>query len=223
MVKINIALIFFLDSGDYTPIDILLKINMSTTTMCVNISTTYDDNPMNMDEAFIVSLSSNDPKVFIPEESANTTVIIENSKLLNTGVIFKFSLLIVLPPDVEPMINKVTKGMNAVFSVKLSNATASNKFQWQHNENNYYNSTGIHAWMMNLTIINVTELHEGNYTYIVTFSSFSGSITSNRAQLLVCKLLLNFIKRDHVFVFLQFHQLILSHIHLIRLLYREAQ
>jgi hypothetical protein len=56
---------------------------MSTATMCVNISTIYDDNPMNMDESFIVSLSSNDPKVFIPEESANATVTIENSNCYN--------------------------------------------------------------------------------------------------------------------------------------------
>ena len=67
--------------GDYTPIDMPLKINMSTTTMCVNISTIYDDNPMNMDEIFIVSLTSNDTKVFIPKESASTTVIIENSNI----------------------------------------------------------------------------------------------------------------------------------------------
>jgi hypothetical protein len=60
-----------------------LKINniMSTATMCVNISTIYDNNPVNMDETFVVSLSSNDPSVFIPEESANTIVIIENSKI----------------------------------------------------------------------------------------------------------------------------------------------
>ena len=69
----------FLGSGDYTPIDMPVKISMSTAIKCVNISTIYDDNSMNMDEAFVVSLSSNDTKVFIPEESTNTTVIIENS------------------------------------------------------------------------------------------------------------------------------------------------
>jgi hypothetical protein len=74
-------LILFVGSGDYTPIDMLQKINnMSTAIMCVNISTIYDDNPMNMNETFVVSLSSNDPKVYIPKESANTTVTIENSK-----------------------------------------------------------------------------------------------------------------------------------------------
>ena len=77
--------------------------------------------------------------------------------------------------------------MNAVFTVKISNAIASNGFQWQHNE---INITGEHARMMNLTIVNAAEMNEGNYTYIitVTFSSFEGTITSNRAQLLVCKL-----------------------------------
>ena len=54
---------------------------MSTAIKCVNISTIYDDNPMNMNETFIVSLSSNDPKVFVPEESASTIVIIENSNI----------------------------------------------------------------------------------------------------------------------------------------------
>ena len=104
-------------------------------------------------------------------------------------------LCLVFPPDVEPLINKVTKGMNAVFIVKFSSTIASNSFQWQHNEQNI---TGDHARMMNLTIANVTELHEGNYTCIVTFSSFEGSITSNRAQLLVCKLIIA--KHDHIFL-----------------------
>ena len=39
---------------------------------------------------------------------------------------------------------------------------------------------------MSLTVINVTEMDEGNYTCIVTFSSFDGNITSKRAELLVC-------------------------------------
>ncbi len=60
--------------------------------MCVNILTIYDDNPVNMEEIFVVSLSSNDPIVFIPEESANTAVTIENSKncfvLYNSLIIF---------------------------------------------------------------------------------------------------------------------------------------
>ncbi len=74
--------------------------------------------------------------------------------------------------------------MSAVFTVKFSNAISSNSFQWQHNEN----SIEEHGRMMNLTIANAAEMHEGNYTCIVTFSSFEGSITSNRAQLLLCKL-----------------------------------
>ena len=53
---------------------------MSTAVKCVNITTLYDSNPMNMDEKFVVSLSSNDPRVFIPEEKANTIITIENSK-----------------------------------------------------------------------------------------------------------------------------------------------
>ena len=57
-----------------------LNVHMSTDVNCVNITTVYDSDPMNMDEIFIVSLSSNDPKVFIPEEKTNTTVIIENSE-----------------------------------------------------------------------------------------------------------------------------------------------
>ena len=101
-------------------------------------------------------------------------------------------LYLVFPPDVEPKIYKVTKGMKAVFTVKFSSAIAGNGFQWQHNE---INITGERARMMNLTIVNAAEMDEGNYTCIVTFSSFQGSITSNRAQLLVCKLV--FIKHDH--------------------------
>jgi hypothetical protein len=85
------------------------------------------------------------------------------------------------------MINKVTEGMSAVFTVKLSNFIAINSFQWQHNQNDI--SEG-HGMMMNLTIVNATEMDEGNYACMVTFSSFEGSITSNRAQLLVCKLII---------------------------------
>ena len=92
------------------------------------------------------------------------------------------------------MINKVTQGMNAVFTVKFSSAISSNSFQWQHNENTI---TGEHATMMNLTIVNVAEMDEGNYTCIVMISSFEGTITSNRAQLLVCKLININIKLDH--------------------------
>jgi hypothetical protein len=96
------------------------------------------------------------------------------------------------------MINKVTQGMSAVFTVKLSNFIASNGFQWQHNKQNIIEEQ---AMMMNLTIINVAETDEGNYTCIVTFSLFEGSITSNRAQLLVCKLIIitGIIKRDSIF------------------------
>ena len=83
--------------------------------------------------------------------------------------------------------------MNAVFTVKFSSAIASNGFQWQHNGKNI---TGENARMMNLTIVNAAEMNKGDYTCIVTFSSFEGSITSNRAQLLVCKLV--FIKHDHM-------------------------
>ena len=54
---------------------------MSTNVLCVNITTVYDDDPMNLDEIFHVSLSSNDPVVFIPKERAITLVIIENSIL----------------------------------------------------------------------------------------------------------------------------------------------
>ena len=196
MVKI-VYHILFLGSGDYTPIDMPVKISMSTAIKCVNISTMYDDNPMNMDEAFIVSLTSNDTKVFIPEESANTTVIIENSNNIIVCILSSFSdsnfLCSVFPPDIEPVINKVTQGMNTVFTVKFSSAIASNGFQWQHNGKNI---TGENARMMNLTIVNAAEMNKGDYTCIVTFSSFEGSITSNRAQLLVCKLV--FIKHDHM-------------------------
>ena len=85
------------------------------------------------------------------------------------------------------MIKKVTVGMDATFTVKFSNAIASKGFQWQLDERNI---TGGHARMTSLTIINATEMNEGNYTCIVTFSSFEGNITSNRAQLLVCKLVI---------------------------------
>ena len=83
-------------SGSYTPIDMSLKINMSTAFECVNVSTIYDDNPMNINETFIVSLSSNDTKVFIPKESASTTIIIENSNVLQLCIFVfgdSFSLL----------------------------------------------------------------------------------------------------------------------------------
>jgi hypothetical protein len=66
---------------------------MSIAIMCVNILTIYDENPMNMDEIFVVSLSSNDPKVCIPEESASTTVIIENSKIASIVIFTIFSAM----------------------------------------------------------------------------------------------------------------------------------
>lgn len=93
--------------------------------------------------------------------------------------------IVVSPPDIEPKINKVTEGMNAVFTVTFSDAIASKGFIWQHDEQNI---TGDHARMKNLTIVNAKEMDEGNYTYKLTFSAFEGIITSNRAQLLVCKL-----------------------------------
>ena len=85
------------------------------------------------------------------------------------------------------MIKKVTEGMDAIFTVKFSDAIASKGFKWQVNEEDII---GEHAKMMSLKINSVTEMDKGNYTCIVTFSSFEGSITSNRAQLLVCKLVI---------------------------------
>lgn len=81
--------------------------------------------------------------------------------------------------------------MKAVFTVKISNAIASNGFQWQHNGNNIESEE--HAMMRTLTVVNAAEMDEGNYACIVTFSSFEGSITSNTAQLLVCKLIIYYL------------------------------
>ena len=96
-------------------------------------------------------------------------------------------LYLVPSPDVEPMINRVTEGMDAIFTVKLSDAIAGKTFQWQLDEEDII---GEQARMTSLTITNVTEMDEGNYTYIVMFSLLEGNITSNRAQLLVCKLVI---------------------------------
>ena len=84
------------------------------------------------------------------------------------------------------MINKVTEGMNATFTLKFSGD--SEDFQWQFNEADI---KGEYVTMtMSLIIIDVTEMNEGNYTCIVKFSSFDGNITSKRAELLVCMLLI---------------------------------
>ena len=84
------------------------------------------------------------------------------------------------------MINKVTEGMDAIFTLKFSGD--SEDFQWQFNEADIKEENAMVT--LNLTIINVTEMDEGNYTCIVTFSSFDGNITSKRAELLVCMLLI---------------------------------
>ena len=167
----------------YTSTDVAVK--------CVNIITVYDSDPSNMKKTFTVSLSSNDPKVLIPEDRANATVTIENSKLClwhfnhyDHFIESKF-LYLVFPPDVEPKTNKVTEGMDAIFSVIFPDAITSKSFQWQVDGEDI---TGEHAMMMKLTIVNVTEMEEGNYTCIVTFSISQGNITSKRAELLVCKL-----------------------------------
>lgn len=73
--------------------------------------------------------------------------------------------------------------MDATFTVNFSGVSVG--FQWQLNKKDI---EGEHAKMMDLIITTVTEMNEGNYTCIVTFSSFEGKITSKRAELFVCKL-----------------------------------
>lgn len=76
------------------------------------------------------------------------------------------------------MVEKVTSGNNAIFMVA---SNFSSTFQWQVNNTNL---TGKE--MNSLTIMNVSEEDEGNYTCIVT-TSFGVSIKSTVAQLFVCK------------------------------------
>ena len=173
-------------SGDFTQINMSLEIGLRTESKCVNVSTIYDNDPMNLDEEFTVTLSSSDLAVFIPLDRAVTSVIIENSELIlpcrssYNNIMSLF--LLVPPPDIEPMINKVTEGMVATFTVNFFGVGTA--FQWQLKEENI---TEEHAQMRSLTITPVTDMDEGNYTCIVTFS-FGEKITSKMATLLVCKI-----------------------------------
>ena len=77
-----VSLSYIIGSGDFTPVNMSLEIGMHTESMCVNVSTIYNEDPMNLDEEFIVTLSSSDPAVFISSDRAVTSVIIENSELI---------------------------------------------------------------------------------------------------------------------------------------------
>ena len=80
------------------------------------------------------------------------------------------------------MINKVTEGMHATFSVNFSGVGTA--FQWKFNEGDI---TEEHGRMRSLQITSATEINEGSYSCTVTFS-FGEKITSRMATLLVCKI-----------------------------------
>ena len=88
-------------------------------------------------------------------------------------------LPLVPPPMVEPMRKYVTSGNSVTFIVS-SNLTSA-AFQWQFNGANI-----TEGQQSNLTISDVKDKDEGNYTCIVS-TMFGVDITSNTAQLFVCE------------------------------------
>ena len=54
-------------------------INMATN-VCINVSTTFNDNPVNIEKCFSIQLSSSNPDVFISPDKDVSSVVIKNSE-----------------------------------------------------------------------------------------------------------------------------------------------
>ena len=54
-----------------------------TTDLCIDISTNFDDNPVNVDKRFSIQLSSSNPDICINSDKAVASVVIENSEQLD--------------------------------------------------------------------------------------------------------------------------------------------
>ena len=89
------------------------------------------------------------------------------------------------PPTITPSVNRVTMGQRSTFTAVPSFSVQA--YQWQFNDAHIIN-TGRHSGIntVNLTIDNITEVDEGNYTCIVT-SSMGMVVSSQVAHLFVCK------------------------------------
>ena len=84
-----------------------------------------------------------------------------------------------------PSMIEVSTGQSSVFQVNVT--FRGQAFQWQHNELNITDGdTYVGATMRNLTIMNISKVEEGSYSCIVV-TEFGLPITSQQAQLKVCK------------------------------------
>ena len=155
-----------------------------TTRTCISISTNYDEDIMNMDKLFNVTVTSDDLNVFVDPDMATASVTIQNSKFYVkfNWYQYHYCCYAVSPPDIEPMVMNVTLGENATFKVLANFSSENLKFQWLHNKTNV-SKEGMSSVF---TVTNPTKMDGGNYSCIVFFP-FGGNITSKEAQLFVCK------------------------------------
>ena len=99
-----------------------------------------------------------------------------------TWSLYHFS---VPPPLIAPLTRKVTIGENT--TVMVNTTFSGGAFQWQFNGSNIMDGDKYSGTTTSiLTITNIQQEDEGNYTCIAT-TSFGVDVTSLPAQLEVCK------------------------------------
>ena len=89
------------------------------------------------------------------------------------------------PPIIMPLMEKVSVGQTTTFNITAGFDVKG--FQWQRNKMNITDGDKyLNATTSNLTIMNIGQTEEGNYSCIVT-TTFGLGIISQQAQLKVCK------------------------------------
>ena len=166
-------------------------LDSSTKQNCIMIQTNYDNDPMNVEKLFKVTLPTSTASatvVYMPD-MATVTIANRMSMYCNALILMKMTSLfiLVLPPGVIPSTNKVTIEKITTFSVDASFGGRS--FQWLFNSRNINDNEKYSGTTTSILIItNIQPEDEGSYACIVT-TSFGVDITSQPAQLEVCKCL----------------------------------
>ena len=176
------------------PEQISITLTTSSESDCVMIMTIFDDYKTSMDKQFQILMqpSANTepdlPVVYMPD-TTNITITNRTSTILSLKMDYYAGTLtyfIIVPlPTITPSEKNVSVGNTTGFQINASFPVM--KFQWLYNnmsivDEERYSGVTIN----NLTVMNISKDDAGYYSCNV-MTEFGLTVTSQQAQLQVCK------------------------------------
>ena len=175
-----------------TPEQMSITLTASSESDCVMIMTVFDEYQISMDKQFQILMqpsasTESDTVVYMPD-TTNITITNRTSTILSLkhGLLcWSLTYFIVPLPTIMPSEKKVSTGGTTGFQVNVNFPAM--KFQWLYNNMSIVEEerySGITT--NNLTVMNITKGDAGYYSCNVT-TEFGLTVTSQQAQLQVCK------------------------------------